>query len=353
MRGQDPLYHAVLQQAWAEGRDIQHGIAYGMIRPMMPWQDLFAAVVHLPWRNGNSQLSSSRGGGAILVRRQSRDPGLSQRVEQGWQGAELALRQIFGPPPTPAGIWLSVVAHWELYSTHYSTASSLWTPAHLRALVQDHPTDCQLTRAEQWLLRHPEFVRGWHPFHEGIGAIRRAPWWGMMSMVPNQAAEQANVDALWAYCGRAPVLGAAVAWATSTTLLTPGPPGTLVKHLITGVHRLAPRYSSLRAQIATLWSRMRYGVPFNEQLQWIAHQAHFYPQDHAVPNFLVQLSALHYGRERWTSTLNNIQEAGWDVMTNAVVVGTLLGLQGTLPSQRLEVLNVGIANTVRHLTGTV
>ena len=213
-----------------------------------------------------------------------------------------------------------------------------------------HPADCQMSRGEQWVLHHPDLLT-WHPFHEGSGALRRAPWWGLVSLVPNQAAMRAYTDACWAYRGRAPVLGAAIAQTVSQAVRQPPPSSVaMMQSLMTAVHRLTPRHALVRSLVATLWRRRQYGITFEEQCQWIAHQTHFFPYDHVVPNLLVQLLVFGYGAGTWDSTLDLLPKAGWDTVTNTIIVGTLLGLQGLQPVRCLAALESEIDATFRQLS---
>lgn len=274
----DPFYRAVLQQAWAEGRDIQYGITYGILRPDRTTKELLGAVVHLPWRHWNPEEVRGGGTGRWLVRRTTDETAIRDRVGQGWHGAEWALQHLLGTPPRETPTWLRVMAHWHLYSTSHAASSRFQTADDLRRLVAEHSIECQMFRGEQWLLHHPEHSLGWHPFHEGSGAMRRAPWWGLVSLVPNQAAARSYTDATWAYRGRAPGLCAAIASTVSHLVLQPPQSSIAVMQaLMTAIHRATPRHATVRSLVATLWRRMRYGVAFEDQCQWIAHQAYFSP----------------------------------------------------------------------------
>lgn len=347
----DPFYRALLQQAWAEGRDIQYGITHGLLHPDRLRPELVRAVGHLPWRHYHPEALSGGSIGTWLVRRTTHDATLRDQVAPGWYGAEFALQDLFGIPPSGQSTWLRVMAHWHLYSAYQACSTTFKTTDDLRRLVVAHPADCQMSRGEQWVLHHPADLLDWHPFHEGTGAMRRAPWWGLVSLVPNQAAERAYTDALWAYRGRAPLLGAAIAQTVSQAMRQPPSSSVaMMQSLMTAVHRLTLRHAPVRSLVATLWRRMQYGVAFEEQCQWIAHQAHFFPYDHVVPNLLVQLVVLGYGTGTWDSTLELLPRAGWDIVTNAIIVGTLLGLQGLSPVRRLEALESEIAATFRQLS---
>ncbi len=346
----DAFYRAVLQQAWAEGRDIRYGIRHGLLLPSQPQAELLQAAVRLPWRHWHPE-EVDRGGGQWLVHRTTRNPVIFQRLTQGWYGAELALRHCLGHPPNPRALWLPVMAHWHLYNRYSVTAPDLKTADALRSLVVTHPAECQLSRGEQWILHRSDDASDWHPFREGTGAMRRAPWWGLVSLVATQASARAYTDALWAYQGRAPALGAAVAWTVSRTVAQPPQSSqTIMQWFLTAIHRFTPRHAIIRSLVATLWRRMRDGVSFEEQCQWIAQQAHYFPYDHVVPNVLVQLLVLGYGTNQWSSTLDLLPLAGWDLVTNAIVVGTLLGIQGLAPVCHLELVDSETGNAIRQLS---
>jgi hypothetical protein len=346
----DAFYRAVLQQAWAEGRDIHYGIMHGLLLPGQPSAKLLQAAIRLPWRHWNPEAVGG-GGGQWLVHRTTRNPVIGQRVTQGWYGAELALRHCLGRPPDQSATWLHMMAHWHLYTRYAVTGPDFQTADALRSLVMTHPSDCQRSRGEQWILHRSEDASDWHPFREGTGAMRRAPWWGLVSLVPTQASARAYTDALWAYQGRAPALCAAVAWTVSCTVGQPPPSSRTLMHVfVTAIHRFTPRHAIIRTLVATLWRRMRYGVSFEEQCQWIAQQAHYFPYDHVVPNVLVQLLVLGYGTNQWSSTLDLLPLAGWDLVTNAIVVGTLLGLQGLAPVCHLELVDSDTAHAIRQLS---
>lgn len=151
----DAFYRAVLQQAWAEGRDIRYGIRHGLLRPSQPQAELLQAAVRLPWRHWHPE-ELDRGGGQWLVHRTTRNPAIFQRLTQGWYGAELALRHCLGHPPNPRALWLPVMAHWHLYNRYSVTAPDLKTADALRSLVVTHPAECQLSRGEQWILHRSD-----------------------------------------------------------------------------------------------------------------------------------------------------------------------------------------------------
>jgi len=74
---------------------------------------------------------------------------------------------------------------------------------------------------------------------------------------------------------------------------------------------------------------------------------HHFPYDHVVPNVLVHLLVLGYGTNQWSSTLHLLPLTGWDLGTNAVVVGTLLGTKGLAPVCHLELVDSETGNAIR------
>ncbi len=345
-----PLWYiAALQQAWAEGRDIRYGIIRHKIEPSMAFPDVFQQITRLPWRYWTVENRRDAGIGATYQHRMTQSPVVAQRIGQVWMGAEKALRLLWGTPVDPQALWLPLVAHWEFYRSH-ARVLSLDDQA-LHQIVAENPHQCQRSRAEQWLLIHHWDPQIWYPFHEGTGAMRRAPFWGMCSLVPSQAAQMADIDASWAYLAQARAISAIIAGAVSQALLiSPEPPSMLIL-LLHSIHRVMPRSHFLRDLVATLWKRERAGIPGEEALRWVASTFHYYPWDHCIPNFLVVLIALFYARNDFQAAIGIVRTAGWDVPGNTLLTGAFMALDTSMPPDAsLEpILSSAIESMVRHL----
>ncbi len=321
-------YVAALQQAWAEGRDIRYGIMRHKVGPSMEFPELFRQMTRLPWRRWTVDDKRVVGLGSTLQHRMTHSQVTARRIGQVWIGAESALRQVWGKPTLPTTLWLPPVAHWELYRTH-ALGLIVLDDHTLRRIVAEHPDQCQMSRAEQWLLIHHWDPHEWYPFHEGSGAMRRAPFWGMWSLVPSQAAEMADLDASWAYRSQARLITAIIARTVSLALIQSESP-RMTTLLLRSIHTLTPRHHSLRNFTATVWKRKRQGIFWDEALRWVASSFHYYPWDHCLPNFLIVVIALLYAPEDFDQALKIVQNAGWDVAGNALLTGVFTALQTAL-----------------------
>ncbi len=321
-------YVAALQQAWAEDRDIRYGIVHRIVSPVMDFPELFQQITRLPWRQwrvGDRRIVEI---GSTLPHRMTDTPAIAHRIGHIWIGAECALRRVWGTPPSASTLWLARVAHWDLYRTQVGGLIDVNDHV-LQQIVANHPDRCQMSRAEQWVLRHRWDPQKWYPFHEGTGAMRRAPFWGMWTLVPNQAAVMADMDARWAYQAPARLITAVIARTVSAALIqSTSPPMTSL--LFRSIHRLTPRHYFLRNLIATVWKRYRQGIRWEEALMWISQEFHYYPWDHCVPNFLIVVIALLYAQQDFDQALKIVQYAGWDVATNALLTGVFLALQTSI-----------------------
>jgi hypothetical protein len=342
-------YVAALQQAWAEGRDIRHGIAHHMLSPTMDFREVFHQITRLPWRYWTLDDKRMVAMGSTFQHVTTHSPVVAQRIGQVWMGAEKALRQLRGIPTDPTALWLPFAAHWELYRTHALNLMPLNDQA-LQRTVAEHPAQCQQSRAEQWLLRHHWDPHEWYPFHEGTGSIRRAPFWGMWSLVPGQAAVMADMDASWAYRAQAHLIAAIIARTVSTALISEGPPSMPVL-LLRSINHLTPHHKSLRDLVATLWQRERQGIWWDEELRWVAGTFHYYPWDHCIPNFLIVIIALLYAQQDFDNALKIVRSAGWDVAGNTLLTGVFMALDTSIPPDPslVPLLSPAIQSMVRRL----
>ena len=180
--------------------------------------------------------------------------------------------------------------------------------------------------------------------------MRRAPFWGMWSLVPSQAAAMADMDASWAYWAQARLIAAIIAHTVSTALISPAPPSMLIL-LLRSIHRLTPQHHSLRDLVATLWSRKRHGISWDEALRWVASTFHYYPWDHCVPNFLTVIIALLYAQQDFDNGVKIARSAGWDVAGNTLLTGVFMALDTSIPpdASLMPLLSGAIQTMVRRL----
>lgn len=217
------------------------------------------------------------------------------------------------------------IAHWRL---NLALGRGFPRPEHVVQrwaeqpdLVQDTPAEQQVLR---WYRNHEPWLARWHPYREGGGAMRRAPIWGAIYRVPQQAAVAAAGDARTAYGGWGIWAAAVVAHAISGLPQdwTPDDATQRILHAMTAIDPDWPGIADLRTLLKTTY-------PASSWDAWrhvIDTEFAGYPLGHSLPNLLLILGVLHWHPASDPEDLGAVlQAAGWDVLGNRLVAGAFLG----------------------------
>lgn len=178
------------------------------------------------------------------------------------------------------------LAHWRLNLLIGKQLRA--TPEQVVKLWADRPSEVKTTPAEQQILRwytaQEPWLKRWHSFREGTGAMRRAPIWGaVFRAAPEQAAAAAMGDALTAYA--------------TAQLPQDWAPTDVVQAIVVAMTRLYSQSPGVEA----LNQALRREFPGDSWDAWgrfVAREFAGYPVDHSLPNLLLIAGAL-LGRQ-WT-----------------------------------------------------
>ncbi len=239
---------------------------------------------------------------------------------------------------------LDRVAHWRL---NLALDRGFPTPERVVQRWADHPHQVQDTPAEQqilaWYRNHESWLGRWHPDREGSGAMRRAPIWGAIYRVPQQAAMAAAGDARTAYGGWGIWAAAVVAYAVSG-LPQDWAPQDATRRLLDAMTHIDPQWPGI-ANLHTLFQTSYPERSWEAWCQVINTAFAGYPSDHSLPNLLLILGVLHWHPASGPKDLGTILEAaGWDVLGNRLVAGAFRG-RGPRPDIEADSLN-GLVHAV-------
>lgn len=233
---------------------------------------------------------------------------------------------------------LDRLVHWRLNLT---LDRGFPTPDRVVRSWADHPAQVQDTPAEQQILRwyrnHESWLGRWHPAREGSGAMRRAPVWGAIYRVPQQAAMAAAGDARTAYGGWGVWAAAVVAHAVSG-LPQDWTPQDATRGLLDAMTRIDPLWPGI-ANLHTLMETT-YPERWEAWRQVIDTEFAGYPREHSLPNLLLILGVLHWHPASDPANLGTIlQAAGWDAPGNRLLAGALRGRGPARPDIEPDSLN--------------
>lgn len=154
--------------------------------------------------------------------------------------------------------------------------------------------------------------------------MRRAPIWGALYHVPEQAAMAAAGDARAAHGGWGIWAAAVVAHAVSG-LPSDWMPQDVTRRILHAMTRIDPQWPG----IADLPTMRQTTYPASSWEDWrhvIDTEFAGYPRDHSLPNLLLILGVLHWHPVEKPEDVGAIlQVAGWDVAGNRLVAGALRG----------------------------
>ncbi len=220
---------------------------------------------------------------------------------------------------------LDRIAHWRL---NLALKRGFPRPENVVQYWAENPEQVQDTPAEwrilRWYRNHEPWLGRWHPDREGAGAMRRAPVWGAIYRVPQQAATAAAGDARTAYGGWGVWAAAVVAYAVSG-LPPEWAPQDTTQRLLDAMTRIDPQWPGI-ANLHTLLQTIYPESSWEAWRQFINREFAGYPSDHSLPNLLLILGVLHWHPTSDSKDLGIIlQAAGWDVPGNRLVAGALRG----------------------------
>ncbi|PSR35371.1 MAG: hypothetical protein C7B46_01525 [Sulfobacillus benefaciens] len=231
------------------------------------------------------------------------------------------------------------IAHWRL---NLALGRRFPNPEDVVQHWDEHPNQVQDTPAEQRILRwyrnHEPWLGRWHPYREGSGAMRRAPIWGAIYRVPEQAAMAAAGDARTAYGGWGIWAAAVVAHAVSG-LPRDWTPQDAIRGILHATTRIDPQWPGI-ADLHTLLQTTYPGSSWDAWRRVIDTEFAGYPSDHSLPNLLLMLGVLHWYPTSDPEDVGPIlQAAGWDAWGNRFVAGALRGSFSDHPDINRVVLN--------------
>ncbi len=307
----------ILQQAWAEGYDIQPWLRRAS-NPSEP-MSLLGTLSSLPRRPAaHYQANTSFPVGSLFVARRIQSEQLISGIRGLWTGALRTLRAL-SLPDDEAG--LSNEAHWPLNLLIGRTGWSYEPDQFLQVWVQ-HGTEVQHTRAEQYLWQGNQRPL-WHPYREASGAMRRAPLWGALyAGTPDQAGWAAARDAQTTYVGWGVWTSMVVAQAAAR-LFTDRLPLAVV--FMQTAEQFSVHQPNLAEMLAVCQATYEDERPWEEWVRHLEATFSFYPFDHSLPNFLIIAGSLLWYQRNHDTVFRALRQAGWDTTGNSLVVGALQG----------------------------
>jgi len=214
---------------------------------------------------------------------------------------------------------LATQAHWPLITLSESTRE-LRTMRTLEAWMR-HPTMVQQTRAEQLVIRHPDYSQTWHPYRETTGAMRRARLWSLLyGRHWGQVQAAAVADTLFYRSASAAQAAAIITTAVRDPMDGP------IYQVVQGEWRRHLERATGPTRVGDALEQLEAGLAQDPDRYWqsFCSRYHGYAYDHVVPNLCIVVGALWASPENIPAAIEFTIARGFDVVANALITAAIL-----------------------------